>query len=357
MNKQNDVSDQTPSENQRSNGFDAISGFFSKWGWLISICTAVIALLLLFTPLLQISFSTIDPLSGKEVESSQIVNLTWYFSTNYQLNWIMFLNIALIVLGSGFMVAGKFKRDFFVGGTFSFLVAFVFICLTKFFVESDPTVSSLEGYDGVEMLYGIALSIVFMAISCVSAFGSSYERNEYKISDIAEDGILVALAFCLSFLKIPMGATGGSINLQMLPLMLIALRRGPFHGFICGGIIYALLTCLTDGYGFATFPFDYLIGFGSCCLIGFFRPLILGEKQDRYNIKGELFILLGGVIVTLGRFIGSCLSSMVIYGYTLEASLSYNALYIIPSGLAATAVLMALYGPFARVNRIFPTSR
>ena len=131
----------------------------------------------------------------------------------------------------------------------------------------------------------------------------------------------------LNLIKIPVGPTGGSINFQMLPLMIIALRHGPQHGFIAGGIIYGLLTCLTDGYGFACYPFDYLIGFGSVAVMGFFRKFIFAKEQNNYNVKGILFILLAGALSTAVRYIGSNVSSIVVYGYTLEAALAYNAFY------------------------------
>ena len=41
--------------------------------------------------------------------------------------------------------------------------------------------------------------------------------------------------------------------------------------------IFGLVTCLTDGYGFYTYPFDYLIGFGSIAVFGFFSRLNEGE--------------------------------------------------------------------------------
>ena len=128
-----------------------------------------------------------------------------------------------------------------------------------------------------------------------------YQRRPLNIGEIAENGILIAMAFGLNFIKIPVGATGGSINFQMLPLMIIALRRGPASGLICGGILFGLLTCLTDGYGFACYPFDYLIGFGSVAVMGFFRPFIFGQNQKGYNFKGEAFLLLAGVLSTFIR--------------------------------------------------------
>ena len=54
------------------------------------------------------------------------------------------------------------------------------------------------------------------------------------------------------------------------------------------------------------------------------------------------------------RYIGSNTSSIVVYGYTLEAALAYNAFYIPLSGLIATVGFMILYDPLIRVNKLYP---
>ena len=89
--------------------------------------------------------------------------------------------------------------------------------------------------------------------------------------------LLVFVIKVLHFLHLT--SLGGSINLQMLPLMIIALRRGPVTGFVCGGIIYGLFSILADGYPFATYPFDYVIGFGSVGIMGLFNSLIFPKEE------------------------------------------------------------------------------
>ena len=180
---------------------------------------------------------------------------------------------------------------------------------------------------------------------------------EFSVRDIAEEAIMIALAFGLNFIKIPVTATGGSVNFQMFPLMIIALRHGPSHGFVCGGIVYGLLTCLTDGYGFATYPFDYLIGFGSVAVVGYFRRFIFSPEQKNYNIKGLLFLLLAGLLSTMVRFVGGTTSSMVIYGYDLKAAMISNSLYVLLSGVAGFGIIMAMYGPLLHINNMFPVKR
>ena len=221
--------------------------------------------------------------------------------------------------------------------------------------QIDPATQTLDAsLHDVKITWGAALGMVFCALGF--AFTTTSNEN-YTTKEIAEEGVLISLAFVLNFIKIPIGPTGGSINFQMLPLMIIALRHGPAHGFVAGGIIYGLLTCLTDGYGFACYPFDYLIGFGSVAIMGLFKNQIFGKDQKGYNIRGLIFIFIAGALSTLIRYVGSNVSSIVIYGLSLEAALAYNSIYIPLSGLVATIAFMALYGPLVRINQIYPIRR
>ena len=109
----------------------------------------------------------------------------------------------------------------------------------------------------------------------------------FNINDIAEIAILCSLAIVLDqFCKIPLGATGGSINLSMLPLYIIALRHGWFKGFIGGGIIYAVTTCIIDGYGFQFFPLEYFVAYGSVGILGIFANFIYKKfnKNNKYKM-------------------------------------------------------------------------
>ena len=98
---------------------------------------------------------------------------------------------------------------------------------------------------------------------------------KFSVRDIAEIGVLCALAIVLDrFVKIPIGATGGSINIAAVPLFIIAFRHGWFKGLIGAGVVFSLATCLLDGYGFQYFLFDYFIAFGSIAIGGLFGPII-----------------------------------------------------------------------------------
>ena len=74
---------------------------------------------------------------------------------------------------------------------------------------------------------------------------------KFSIRDIVEIAVMCAFAVVLDkFVKIPIGATGGSINIASVPLFIVAYRHGWFKGLIASGVVFALITCILDAYGF-----------------------------------------------------------------------------------------------------------
>ena len=359
-------------EENKQSFWDKLGEFIKKYAWLFAIGSAILAIAFLFLPVInyEIRETCYDLVSGERVSKVDYVynmNLIDYFTTEFKLNFTMYITLGLIVGGIVLVALTKVNRQLSAIGGMLFLLAMCMFILAKEFFKSDEnavmdyakvigeydeTTQSFEAsLHGVSLSWGSALGIAFSNI----AFAFTMANNERRtVREIVEEGVLISLAFVLNFIKIPIGPTGGSINFQMLPLMIIALRHGPEHGFVAGGIIYGLLTCLTDGYGFACYPFDYLIGFGSVAVMGLFRKFIFGKDQTGYNFKGIFFILLAGLLSTIVRYIGSNVSSIVVYGYTLKAALAYNAYYIPLSGLIATLAFVAIYRPLIKINQHYP---
>ena len=356
--------------NEKLTVWDKAILFLKRYAWAFSIFFAVLAIVFTLLPVLnyEIREEVYYVATDKTAKLDYVynVNLITYFTSSFKLNFTMYITIALLGIGILFVIASIFKKDLITAGGIIFLLAMCMFILSKEFFKSDEnkvlkfaeivnetnasqTVSA--SLHDVQLSWGAALGIAFSNI----AFAFTTLLNQKRtVKEIVEEGVLISLAFVLNFIKIPIGATGGSINFQMLPLMLIALRHGPQHGFVAGGIIYGLLTCLTDGYGFACYPFDYLIGFGSVAVMGFFRNFIFSKEQQTYNFKGLLFIFISGTLATIIRYIGSNVSSIVVYQYTLKEALGYNAFYIPLSGLISILALMAIYGPLLKVNARHP---
>lgn len=181
-------------------------------------------------------------------------------------------------------------------------------------------------------------------------------KNQYKIRDIVEAAMLIALAVALDLpgAKIRVGASGGSISFTMVPLVILALRQGPAKGFIGAGVIYGLITCIFDGWGMASYPFDYLLAYGSLCVLGFFRNLIFPkDKETRkgYKILISLgFLTLGTVLAVVARWGFATLSGVILWETPFKESLIYNATYVLPSGGITLAVLLILFKPLQYIE-------
>ncbi len=271
---------------------------------------------------------------------------------------VIYLCIYLIMplLSCIFLCLHNIHRNFTVAA----LLMFSFCAVTSI-VTKDILVDVLKAHTGnslevKKVFFSGVLPTITLFVVAVLSFAVLSSSISITVADITEMGMLIAIALGLNFIKLFQMPTGGSVNFQMLPLFILALRKGPVKSFIGAGIIYGLVSCMTDGYGFATYPFDYVLGFGSVCIIGFFTPFMFKEKGS-YGFKGMVILFLVCALSTTLRFIAGTISSMVIYGVDFVGSLVYNSLYVYISGLICTVVLLALYGPIKSVNKRFPSNR
>ncbi len=188
----------------------------------------------------------------------------------------------------------------------------------------------------------------------------------FNTKDICEISIMCALAIVLDkFVSIKIGATGGSLNISLLPLIIICLRHGIFKGFIATGIIYGLITNSLDGYGINTYPLEYLIGFGSISIVGLFGRHINETLHDityknESKLGGYIDIFICVFISMLSwaiiRFFAGSLSSVINYNYTFEAAMIYNLPYVFISAFADLILVMVCLPLIVYLNKIYKTS-
>lgn len=318
------------------------SGKKTAKSWANYVSIALAALGLLFLLLLLVKY--------KDIEGNKHFYYIWDLFSAEKFQFMPLVGIILLVASIPLYVFGKRNTAL---PTAAFILQI--LAAVAFFLTPNMYVQSMGG-KSCTMEVGLALAFACSMASAFFGIVYAYSKMPITVREMAEDGILVAAAVALNFLKIPApeALTGGSINLQFLPLFILALRHGPLHGFIASGIAFGLITCLTDGYGFQYYPFDYLIGFGSAAVLGFFKPLILGKNQKTYNVDGEYFLFLGVLAATIVRMAGGMASSMVFYGYSFLEAYLYNLSYVPASNLIALIILMVLYGPLITINRRFP---
>ncbi len=163
---------------------------------------------------------------------------------------------------------------------------------------------------------------------------------------VAEVAVMVALATVLSMIKIFNFPQGGSITFgSMIPILIVALRRGPKVGVLTG-TVYGMVQLIVDGYIGIYNPIslllDYPIAFGALGLAGLVRtqPLV------------------GVYLGITGRFVSHVVSGYAFfYMYAppgmnpLLYSAVYNMAYILPE-MAISAFILSIIVP-ERIMKLY----
>ena len=154
---------------------------------------------------------------------------------------------------------------------------------------------------------------------------------------LTEAALAVALAFVLGLIAVFKMPFGGSISLEMIPLILLALRQGPTVGIVAGAV-YGLLDLAIDPFVVQPLQvlLDYPLAFGVLGLAGLFKPTVWGA-------------IIGATVAVLARFVCHFLSGVVFFAsYAPEGwnpliySAAYNAAYLLPSLIIAVLVVVVL---------------
>lgn len=158
--------------------------------------------------------------------------------------------------------------------------------------------------------------------------------QDKKLRVMLETSLLVGAALLLSFIKLFRMPYGGSISLEMLPIFILAFRRGGKTGMI-GGALLGLLKLLISPYFLHPIQLvlDYPLPFAVLGVAGF--GLL---RQNKF---------LGIAVGTFLRYLVHVVAGVVFFAeYAPEGtpaliySLSYNAWYIVPE---AIIMMIAIY--------------
>ena len=167
---------------------------------------------------------------------------------------------------------------------------------------------------------------------------------------LCEGGVMIALALVLGLLKVFELPQGGSISLEMLPLLFFCVRWGMGGGFIAC-FAFGVLQVFIQGavsWGWQSILLDYLVAFTPLGLAGLFK----GKKWG---------IFVGTVVGCLGRFVVHYISGVTIYKilaptefmkWTFTSpsaySLVYNGSYMLPNTIIALVIAAVLYKPLKK---------
>jgi thiamine transporter len=176
-----------------------------------------------------------------------------------------------------------------------------------------------------------------------------------RIVTLVEIALTIALSAVLSLVaaRLPINVAGGSISFAMLPILVLALRRGALAGVIAG-VGFGMIDYLIEPFfvSYAQVVLDYGVAFAALGLAGLGSAAYKGAVRTSTKagfLTALPFILLGAI----GRFGAAWLSGVIFFGQNAPAgqpvwlySIVYNLSYLLPSlvicVIAAAFVLPAL---------------
>ena len=338
------------------------------WPDIVYLLLAIIVVVLTFVPMHNV---VIDAESGKEYFSFSIFNLILganILDSSFGGNIILMIAYPLFFVGLILFIIQLFinednKKVRLVLNSVTcalnvlFMIALLFVNVYAPFINSN--LSAIQVFKKIEpiswsyFLFMFANIIMILILLRKTAFQAKF--SIYEISEIA---IFCALALVLDKVKIPVGATGGSINASALPLFIISIRYGPLKGFFASSFVFGLVSCLLDGYGMNTYPFDYLIAFSGYASVGLFMNIFKKYViKDRENIEFACIcfsFVLGAFVSFITRMLGSSISSMLFYELDFGKALLYNLTYIPLSVFGCMFIALILAKPIQVINNKFP---
>lgn len=289
-------------------------------------------------------------------------------SIKLNMNYLYLVVFALLLISFvfdliAFIKAFKSKEVknylYYVSAVIKIIDLFAFALVSTLLPLTSKEINNIQDFNKVDYVGWLYALFTFLyAFLVLITLSKIFEKKKFTIYEISEIAIFCALALVLDKVKIPVGITGGSINASALPLMIIALRHGFLKGLISSSVVFGLISCLLDGYGFQTYPFDYLIAFSGYATVGLYMYLFKKYViKDRENIEFAsivVSIVLGGLSSFITRMLGSSLSSMIFYSYSLKDALIYNLSYIPLSVFGSTLIALLLARPLQIINHRFP---
>ena len=164
---------------------------------------------------------------------------------------------------------------------------------------------------------------------------------------LVEAGVMIALAYVLSLVKVLQMPNGGSVTAgSMIPIIIFAFRWGGVQGMFVG-MVYGVIQFLLGpkwSFHIASILFDYVVAFGFLGIAGFF------SKDNK--ISAFIGVFLG----IFGRFVCHVLSGVIVWAsYAPEGtnpwvySIIYNGSYLLPEIAVSAVIIMFLLKPLKRI--------
>ena len=181
-------------------------------------------------------------------------------------------------------------------------------------------------------------------------------RNQ-KVLLLVEIAIFAALGFVLDFVAFKM-PQGGSVSLVMIPIVLMAFRRGAIAGILTGllvgllQIVSGLISVTPLSFSFVVMQviLDYLIAYGVVGLAGLLRAQYVNNAQINNKAKMIFTIVVAVLIGSFLRYVTHVITGIFFFGMYADEGANlfiyssiYNATYMIPVFLLTAVVCSLLF--------------
>ncbi|MEI4770203.1 energy-coupled thiamine transporter ThiT [Psychrobacillus sp. FJAT-51614] len=173
---------------------------------------------------------------------------------------------------------------------------------------------------------------------------------------LVEIAIFAALGYILDIIGFGM-PQGGTVTFVLVPVILIAFRRGIMAGIITGFLI-GMLQVVTARFYAAPLSLeivilqvgiDYFIAFMVAGFAGLLRPAFLKAYENKDKMKMATAVITGAFIAAFLRYLAHVTSGILFFGEfagnqnVVVYSFIYNSTYMIPVFLLAAFVCVILF--------------
>ncbi|MGM8214278.1 energy-coupled thiamine transporter ThiT [Bacillaceae bacterium W0354] len=168
---------------------------------------------------------------------------------------------------------------------------------------------------------------------------------------LVEIAVFATLAFVLDFFTLFKMPQGGSVNLSMIPVFIVAFRWGLKAG-LASGFIFGLLQLIYAGIAIDIVQavFEYVVAFFVLGFAGLFSKQIISALNNNNRASITLWIIVATFIASMLRFLAHFTAGIVwwshftpegqtVWGY----SFVYNITYMLPCFLISAAFCIIVF--------------
>jgi thiamine transporter len=162
------------------------------------------------------------------------------------------------------------------------------------------------------------------------------DPRHWDVSLIAELAVAIGLAAALGQLRVFTMPQGGSVSLEMLPILIVAIRRGVVPGVVAGGL-YGLLQLVLPGafiFHWAQAALDYPLAYAALGAAG------------AVGVRGWKTLVGAVAVGSAARLVFHFLSGLLFFATYAPSwewpwlyALTYNLLFLVPEAAITGVVL------------------